>query len=860
MISDTEVFSLSNKLRFAIVPRHRAKLVSIQIWIQAGSVCEAADEYGIAHFIEHMLFKGTSEHGVGEVSSLIERMGGDINAYTTFDHTVVHATVLSQYANEALLLLKQAVFDSIFDADEVENERQVIIEEIKRGNDDPGSILGHKVLEQVYAGTGYARPIYGSEESVNQISRQQISNFHKRWYVPENSFVVVCGDVEPDVYSSHISEVFGEIQPQSKWVSPCRPAEGEFPKGLQLCLQKSQHQLPRIEISIPAPPIEHADAPALNLISFAIGHSENGPLAAEMRDRLGLVAAASCGYQLSSFRGMISFSLIPEVENLRTSLIKTLELISKIRQGHFLDEQIIEAAKSNFIVDRIHEEETVDGLARTLGACLLSDYGPIFEEVFEARVRRTGFEEIKAAAHRWFRTEDLAIVIQLPDTEEITETELMEIVRGAQVETRASSSTVSPYLKKVQKLDKIHYQQIDESVSFVVQTLSDTPLIGFVAAANGGLRVESSGCVGLQHAAGSMVAVSNAVQDSRSLTQAVESMGASISGFSGKDSIGMRAQFLDQDFERMSSILIDSFFEPLIETEKFETYRRQIVQTIGSEGDSPANLVMRRFQAKVFGEHPYRHPLYGNEQLLESLNASDVEAYFRKYTSQQKWILSFAGGISERQAREFSERFAAELRESKSRVVEFNHPKCLPAADESAQDHRREQVHVVIGRRGICWKDAVRPTADVISAILGGSGGRLFVELRDKSGLVYTVSPFANHGVDPGLIGVYFACQPQNVDKCLELIKTQLKSLANFEDHDDELDRAKQFILGGHEQELQRTDALAMNAALMTLYGLGHEEAGRYRSAVANVTAEAIREVASKIFAPESWIVAHAGE
>jgi zinc protease len=859
MISDTEVFKLSNKLRYAIVPRHRAKLVSIQIWAQVGSVNELEGEHGIAHFIEHMLFKGTSEHGVGEVSSLIERMGGDINAYTTFDHTVVHATVLSQYANEALTLLKQAVFDSVFDSEEVENERQVIIEEIKRGNDDPGSILGHKVLEQVYSGTGYARPIYGSEDSVTQISRQQISDFHARWYVPENCFVVVCGDVDPGQFALEIDKVFGSIAFKHDFTEIQLPDEGEFPKGLQLCLQKSKNQLPRIEISIPAPDIEHADAPALNLISFAIGHSENGPLAAELRDKLGLVAAASCGYQLASFRGMISFSLIPELENLNASLIKTFEVISKIRRGHFLDEQVIEAAKSNFIVDRIHEEETVDGLARTLGACLLSKYGPIFEEVFEARVRRTGFEEIKAAAHRWFRTEDVAIVIQLPESEKATEAELLDIVRGAQAETQFAASAVKAYQKALQKSDEINFIKIDESVSLVVQTLSDTPLISFVAAANGGLRVEKTSAVGLQHAAGSLISVSNATLDSHALTQAVESMGANIGGFSGKDSIGLRAQFLNQDFERMSSILIDSFFEPTIEIEKFETFRRQILQTIASEGDSPANLVMRRFQAKVFGDHPYRHPLYGDKKLLESLSSSDVEAYFRHYSYQQKWILSFAGGIGLSQAREFAERFAAELRESKSREIDFQLPNISGSREEDALDQRREQVHVVIGRRGLCWTDDFRPAADVISAILGGSGGRLFVDLRDKSGLVYTVSPFANHGVDPGLIGVYFACQPQNVERCLGLINKQLASLASFEDQDDELDRAKQFILGGHEQELQRTDALAMNAALMTLYSLGHEEAGRYRNAILNVTPEGIRDIASRIFNPETWLVVKAG-
>ena len=182
---------LANGLEYVISPRAGANVVSIQCIVWAGSLDERKNERGVAHFLEHMLFKGTEKRGVGQIASLVEGAGGDINAYTTFDKTVFYLTMPSSQAELGFDILSDAIFNSSFDAAEFAREREVILEEIKRGNDDPGAQMGRKIFSTIYAGSEAGRPVIGFSEEVKNFSRETLVGFWQQWYRPENMSLVV---------------------------------------------------------------------------------------------------------------------------------------------------------------------------------------------------------------------------------------------------------------------------------------------------------------------------------------------------------------------------------------------------------------------------------------------------------------------------------------------------------------------------------------------------------------------------------------------------------------------------------------------------------------------------------------------
>jgi zinc protease len=181
---------LENGLDVCIQESTFAKMFALQCWIHVGSIHEEKGEEGMSHCLEHMLFKGTKNFAVGELSRRIEFLGGEMNAYTSFDHTVFYLTLPSLYAKEAVELLAEAIFHSTFDAAELDREKEVILEEMKRGEDSPSHALGRKIFETIYQGTPAASPIIGYDKNIKAFTRDDVVNFHRKWYQPKNTLVM----------------------------------------------------------------------------------------------------------------------------------------------------------------------------------------------------------------------------------------------------------------------------------------------------------------------------------------------------------------------------------------------------------------------------------------------------------------------------------------------------------------------------------------------------------------------------------------------------------------------------------------------------------------------------------------------
>src|SRR3989304_4788456 len=189
---------LDNGLTVIAEEDKSAPVVALQIWVRVGSADEKEGEYGLAHVFEHMLFKGTEKRGVGRIASETEAAGGNINAYTSFDTTVYHITLPSRNFDIALDIMSDAIQNSSFDPNELKKELEVVIEEISMGEERPERKLYKTVFDVSYTTHPYRRPVIGTEESVNKFTREQILEFFKKWYIPNNMTLVIAGDVDAE--------------------------------------------------------------------------------------------------------------------------------------------------------------------------------------------------------------------------------------------------------------------------------------------------------------------------------------------------------------------------------------------------------------------------------------------------------------------------------------------------------------------------------------------------------------------------------------------------------------------------------------------------------------------------------------
>src|SRR4051794_18477104 len=214
---------LQNGLTVLVEENHAAPVSALQVWVRVGSADELSDEAGLAHLHEHMLFKGTARRGPGEIARTIEASGGEINAWTSFDQTVYHVIVASQFTAQGLDVLADAITQAAFDPQELEREIEVVCEEIKRSLDSSARKLSKELFANAYTRHPYGKPVIGTEESVRSFTREGILRFYRRWYRPENCVVVAVGDVREQEILELAQRFFsfapGQFAPASQRVS-----------------------------------------------------------------------------------------------------------------------------------------------------------------------------------------------------------------------------------------------------------------------------------------------------------------------------------------------------------------------------------------------------------------------------------------------------------------------------------------------------------------------------------------------------------------------------------------------------------------------------------------------------------------
>src|SRR3989442_681748 len=355
---------LPNGLTLLVEETHAAPVVAIQVWVRVGSADERADEAGLAHLHEHMLFKGTARRGPGEIARTIEACGGEINAWTSFDQTVYHLVLASQFFAEGMDVLADAVTSAAFDPGELQREIEVVCEEIKRSMDSPTRKRSRELFASAFAGHPYGKPVIGTEESVRSFRREGILRFYRRWYKPENIVVIVVGDVR-EAEAVRLAQKLFAWPPGPFEAAPARPAEPHREVPLAR-LRKEPLKEGYLSIAWPSPPLVHEDVAALDALAIVLGHGEASRLHRAMkRDRLLCTEVqASCYTPVDPGLTIVGLTLQPA--NAREAVREALAQTYRLRSEEVTAEELSVACRL-LEGDAVYQRETVQSQARKLG-------------------------------------------------------------------------------------------------------------------------------------------------------------------------------------------------------------------------------------------------------------------------------------------------------------------------------------------------------------------------------------------------------------------------------------------------------------------------------------------------------------
>jgi len=830
--------SLPNGLQIVMEEDHSSPLVAIRIYVKTGSIYE--EEYtgaGISHYFEHLMSGGTTRtRSEAESSIILRELGGMSNAYTTKDHTCFYIDTTSENFGKALELLSDWVMNCALAPAEVERERGVISEEIRMGENEPGRVAMNLLYETAFRTHPERLPVIGYLENFLRITRDDLVAYYEERYVPNNVMLVVAGDVTAQQVFGRAQELFGKFErkPLAPITIPDEPA--------QVSYRKNQKFMPTnvayLMAAFHTVPIDSPDVYPLDLMSFILTNGRSSRLYRRMKQEEQLVYVIdSSSFTPGYGAGIFGFYATLAPGNADEAEKVLLEELERLKNDYVSDAELAKAKRQK-ISDLVGGMETVEGRAQRLGIDMLTTGDPYFSWKYTQRIQEVTKEEIREAAGKYFKGDNLTVVVVGPGE------------AAAQAAAEGSASE--------ERTGEVRETELDNGMKLLVKSIPRVPLVTIQAHFKGGVRYETPETNGAFNLMTRMMLRGAGDLSSEEIAEEFDAMGASIGTLAGNNSFNVTVMSLSSDFRKALGLLATIITSPTFPEEHFEEERTSLLGRIRQKQDSWESEAFRLFREAMFKQHPYGLDPVGSLEAVEKLSREDIVRVYEERCAPDNMVLAIFGAVSEDAAEEAArEAFGGFVRKAAAPPEIAEEPELTDDVKRVVHDDQTQAV-VVLGFRGVRLSDDDRYVLSVIDSVISGIGypsGRLHDALRVDRDLVYYVHAHNWTGIDPGSFHVMAQTAPEAVDEVVKVIKGELQRIASEPVSERDLELAKQVCVSTFRMSRETSSAQAQEAALYELYGLGYDHEEKYVQRVREVTAEEVLRVASKYFEKPSVLV-----
>ena len=855
-------FQLKNGLKVLFIESHKSPVVSVQMWVKTGSADEKKGEEGISHFIEHLVFKGTRKYGVGEIASKVEGSGGELNAYTSFDQTVFYVTISKQFTDVALDVISEMMGHPIFDGKEIDNEREVVIEEIKRGQDSPGRRSSQLLFTNVFKKHAYGRPVIGYDRIIRKVSTKKIRDYYHSRYVPSNMFLVIAGDFDSKTMRKEVEEKFGDFVPYKlkKVARTKEPAQ----KSIRVKIEQTKFEQTTAYLTWRIPNVRHKDVAALEVLSAILGQGDSCRLMQSMRIQEAVTNSVGAFSYSMQDDGLFAVNLNLEKENLeRAYSLLIPELVEILTNPPTAQE--MQKSMTNFASHEVYSVETVDNIARKAGSDEFyyadhDHYSKYMKQVYSLKPA-----DIQRVAKKYLKPDcfSLSLMTNLDKkkAEKISKAFIKELNKALKAAQKAKVTNPKFVAKKFNikgsksaAAPETQRIVLPTGATLLIREQKETPYVAMKAAFLGGVRAETEDApAGLTEMFSRTWLSGSKKYTEDQINLNTDEMAAGIGAFGGRNSVGLSMDYLAPFEDKMMDMFADSLLHPQFPESILEREKIILKNQIKARNDNPSQICVLNFMQEIFKGHPYAHDLIGTEASVDSIHHDRLLKYYHKVASSKNLTLSIVGDVkTDKWVEAFSEITKA-MPAGKKLETSFPAP-ALKQDVKIFHELNKEQSHVILGYRGLTLKSPERYTLEVIQSILSGQGGRLFIELRDKNSLAYSVSPMHMEGIECGYFGGYIGCSPEKVEKSISMLKDEFHKLSDVKISEEELARAQKYLIGRHDIELQRKSTVCNAILFDDIYGLDYRESLDVSEKYFAVTPEDVQKLAQKIFSGPSVV------
>ena len=390
------------------------KSISLGVWVKAGSIMETKENSGVSHFIEHMLFKGTTNRTSKELAREIDNLGGVINAFTSKECTCFYVKLLDEHINIGIDVLSDMILNSRFDERDIKKEKSVILEELKMYEDSPDDLVYDLLLENIYKDHSLGMNILGDRQSLKNLKRESILDYYNEYYVPNNSIISICGNFKFEEIVKQIEEKFKTWQPKSVDTTTTKP-------NFNPCIVKKNKDIEQVNLAInldAIPMINNREVYALSVVNNVFGGSISSRLFQKIREEKGLAYSIYSSQTLYEDCGELGIFASTSTENIQEVYKYILEEIELIRNEYISPQEIHESKeqlKGSYMLDL----ESTSSRMMSNGKNLLMRNKVDDEQDIIDYINAVEYDDVVKIIKKVFNTENMGVCIVGKDVENI---------------------------------------------------------------------------------------------------------------------------------------------------------------------------------------------------------------------------------------------------------------------------------------------------------------------------------------------------------------------------------------------------------------------------------------------------------
>jgi zinc protease len=828
--------TLDNGLTIIVREDRSAPVVSAQAWCMAGSIHEGRWlGAGLSHMLEHMLFKGTTTRPGSRIDQEVQEAGGYMNAYTSFDRTVYHIDVPNTGARIAIDILCDIMQNATLPAAELAKEQDVIRREMDMNVDDPGRRAGRRLFETAYTRSPYRFTVIGYPDIFNELKPEDIHDYYREKYAPNNVFYVVVGDVKNDEVIAQIRAAYekSRARPAPPMVLPEEPQQ-TAPREI---VEEAPIELGHFHFAWHIPEIRHPDVPALEVLAVLLGHGRSSRLYQEVRERQGVVHHVDAWTYNPGDSGLFGMSAVADADKFADARGAMLAEIEKLRGG-LVSPGELEKAVKQFVSATLATHKTMEGQAGDLGSnwIVASDLG--FSERQLAAVKLVSPEDIQRVARDYLAPQNRTLYALLPDGN----------APKSKFEAQARND------QPIQKFD------LPNGLRLLVKEDHRLPFVEFRAALKGGVLAETTGNNGIGLLLAKTLLKGTKRRTAVQIATEIESVGGGIDSYGGNNSFGVNAEVMSSDFHTGLELVSDVLLNPVFPPGELEREREVQIAGIYAQKDDllkSASLAMRR---ALFGNQGYGLDALGTEAVVQNLHADDLKSFHQKLVTPDNCVLAIYGDVKPDEVKAAVEKMFAHWKSPTSAPPGGEKAATSPAGGNNPkrveETRDKKQAVLVVGFPGTTMFNDDHYALELIQESCSDLGSRLFLRIREQLGLAYYVGAQNLAGLVAGYFAFYTGTEPSKVELVEKELLREAELLRTEGLTADELKRAKAKIIGQKKIARQELGHLASTTALDELYGLGYQRTEQDDAKYEAVTLEQIKAVARKYLKPDGLVVA----